>query len=55
MEALQHSKGFIRTLLAKRLTVRKCPELQFVIDTSIEYGNKIESIIEELNQQKKIF
>lgn len=54
MEALQHSKGFIRTLLAKRLTVRKCPELQFVIDTSIEYGNKIESIIEELNQQKKI-
>ena len=54
METLQHSKGFIRTLLAKRLTVRKCPELQFVIDTSIEYGNKIESIIEELNQQKKI-
>lgn len=51
MEALEHSKGFIRTLLAKRLTIRKCPELQFVLDTSLEYGNKIESIIEELHEK----
>lgn len=49
LEALERSKGFIRSLLAKRLTVRKCPELQFVLDTSLEYGNKIENIINELN------
>ena len=54
MEALERSKGFIRSLLAKRLTIRKCPELHFVLDNSLEYGNKIESIIEELNDQQKL-
>ena len=44
MEALERSKGFIRNLLAKKLKVRKCPELHFVLDTSLEYGNKIEII-----------
>ena len=51
MEALERSKGFIRSLLAKRLTIRKCPELHFVLDTSLEYGNKIDYIIEELNEK----
>lgn len=51
MEALEKSKGFIRSLLAKRLTIRKCPELHFILDTSLEYGNKIENIIDELNHQ----
>ena len=51
MEALERSKGFIRSLLAKRLTIRKCPELHFVLDTSLEYGNKIDNIIEELNEK----
>ena len=53
MEALERSKGFIRSLLAKRLTIRKVPELKFVLDTSLEYGNKIESIINDLNKGKK--
>ena len=51
MEALERSKGFIRSLLAKRLTIRKCPELHFILDTSLEYGNKIETIIEELKEK----
>ena len=51
MDALEKSKGFIRSLLAKRLTIRKCPELHFIVDTSLEYGNKIESIIEDLKHQ----
>lgn len=51
MEALERSKGFIRSLLAKRITIRKCPELHFVLDTSLEYGNKIESIIDEIHEK----
>ena len=54
MEALERSKGFIRNirnLLAKKLKVRKCPELHFVLDTSLEYGNKIESIINSLHEK----
>lgn len=48
MQALERSKGFIRSILAKRLTIRKVPELKFILDTSFEYGNKIESILEEI-------
>ena len=51
MEALERSKGYIRSLLAKRITIRKCPELQFVLDTSLAYGNKIETIITEINKK----
>ena len=47
MEALERSKGFIRNLLAKKLKIRKCPELHFVLD----YGNKIESIINSLHEK----
>ena len=45
LDALQRSNGYIRNLLAKKLKIRKCPELHFVLDTSLEYGNKIESIL----------
>ena len=52
MQALERSKGFIRSLLAKRLTIRKVPELHFVNDTSLQCGNKIEKIIDDLNHSK---
>lgn len=51
MEALEKSNGFIRSLLSKKLKIRKCPELHFVLDTSLEYGNKIENIIKDLNKK----
>lgn len=51
MEALERSKGFIRSILARRLTIRKCPELHFILDTSLDYGNKIESILDELHEK----
>lgn len=51
MDALNRSKGFIRSALAKRLTIRKVPELQFIQDTSLDYGNKIEAILKEINKE----
>lgn len=52
MEALEKSSGYIRSLLAKKLKVRKVPELIFKIDESVEYGNKIEKIISELHHEE---
>ncbi|MGL5540470.1 MAG: 30S ribosome-binding factor RbfA [Erysipelotrichaceae bacterium] len=52
MKALQRSKGFIRSELAKRLTVRKTPDLVFLHDDALERGNKIENIIQEINKKK---
>ena len=49
MKALERSKGFIRSELAKRMTIRKVPQLMFLIDDSLEKGNKIEKIIYDLN------
>ena len=50
---LNGAKGFIRNELIKRkLEMRKIPELNFVFDESIEYGNKIEKIIEEIHKDK---
>lgn len=50
---LNGAKGFIRSELIKRkLEMRKIPELSFVFDESIEYGNKIEKIIEKIHEEE---
>jgi len=51
-EALDSAVGFIRTELAKVIEMKKVPELSFVYDSSIEYGEKIENVIKELNDKK---
>jgi len=43
---------FIRTCLAERVDVRHTPELEFIYDTSIEYGQKIEQIIDEIKEKE---
>lgn len=50
MKALDGAKSFIRGQLSQRVEIRHTPELRFVFDESIEYGNKIEKIIESLHQ-----
>lgn len=52
MNALNKASGFIRTLLCDRVKIRKMPEIRFVYDESIEYGKKIEDIIERINSEK---
>ncbi len=49
---LNNAAGFFRSLLAERLEVRHTPELRFIFDESIEYGNKIEKIIEKLHEEE---
>lgn len=45
LKALQSAKGFIRSEIGKRMKLRHTPELVFKIDESIEYGSKIESLL----------
>lgn len=49
LKILNQSKGFIRSELAKRLSIRKTPELIFEIDRSLEQGNRIEKILSDLS------
>ena len=48
------AKKFIRSILMKKkIEMRVIPELSFVYDDSIDYGNKIESIIEKIHEEDK--
>ena len=48
LKALNDSKGFIRKELSKRFKTRTVPELSFVADESLQYGAKIEAILQEI-------
>ena len=49
---MNNAEGFIKNILCKRkLPLRIIPELEFVYDESIEYGMKIEKILEETNKK----
>ena len=47
---MNNASTYFRTELAKRIDIRHMPEIRFVYDESIEYGTKIEKIIEEINK-----
>lgn len=53
MKALDRSKGFIRTELAKHMTMRKVPSLIFLHDDALEKGNKIERILYDISTKEK--
>ena len=42
---------YLRRELGKRLRLRLVPELVFQYDTSIEYGNRIEDLLRDLNHE----
>lgn len=44
---LEKSAGFLRTQIAKRMLLRKVPQLHFVYDASIDYGIKMGKLIDE--------
>ncbi len=50
MKALKNASGFIRHQLYDRVDLRYIPEVQFVYDDSIDYGKRIESLIDNLNK-----
>lgn len=51
-EALNKASGFIRGKLFDVVEIRKMPELTFIYDESIEYGNKIEKIIDDIKREE---
>ena len=50
LKALNNASGFIRGELAKRIEIRHIPELKFIYDESVSYGEHIDSIIDEINE-----
>lgn len=50
LKALGAASGYVRSELGKRIRLRKVPELQFKFDTSIDYGSRIESLLQDINR-----
>lgn len=50
LTGLKESSGFIRSQLAKNVNLRVTPQLTFEVDDSLEYGEKIDSILNELKK-----
>lgn len=49
VKLLNNAAPFIRGKLSERVEIRHTPELKFIYDESISYGNKIEGIIDKIN------
>ena len=50
-ENLKVAEPYLRTMLASKMKdLRKMPELRFYVDESIEYGNNIDRILDEIKK-----
>lgn len=48
LEGLKSSTGYIKSELARTINLRQTPELQFILDHSIEYGIHMTKLIDEV-------
>jgi ribosome-binding factor A len=52
LAALSHSAGFFRSVLAKKLTMRRVPELHFSWDESIERGANLLAYMDKVMSEQ---
>ena len=50
VEGLKSAAGFIRRELTNRLHLRKCPEMRFIADDSIEHSAQINKLIRDVTE-----
>ncbi len=47
LAAFRHDRGFFRTELAKRLPLRYTPQLEFILDDTIEWAMRINRLLKD--------
>ncbi len=50
LDGLLHAKGYLRSQLAGRLELRLTPDLDFEVDRSAVYAQRIEALLEQIAQ-----
>lgn len=53
LEILNSAKSFIRSELSKRLRMKFIPTIEFRLDSSIEYGNRIENLLNDIRRKSE--
>lgn len=51
LKGLAKAKGFIRSEIGQRIRLRKTPEITFEFDESIDYGNRIDSLLYQIKEE----
>lgn len=55
LEELNKTKGYVRSSLAKKLDIRKTPEITFYLDETYEKANRLDEVLKnESAELKKI-
>jgi ribosome-binding factor A len=54
LAAFKKASGFIRSHLAKNISTYKMPEVQFVLDESLDHAMKIEGILSDLRKKGEV-
>jgi ribosome-binding factor A len=53
LKGLAKAKGFIRSEIGSRIRLRKTPEIIFEWDESVDYGNRIDTLLHQLHSDEK--
>jgi len=53
LEILNSAKSFIRSELSKRLRMKFIPSVEFRVDSSIEYGGKIDKLLDDIRRKSE--
>ena len=51
LKGLKSAEGYIRRTLAKNINLRNTPQVQFILDQSIEYGVNMSKLINDVNKK----
>ncbi len=49
--AICESEPYLRREISKNMHIRKVPQFNFMLDTSMAYGQKIDEILNEINKK----
>ena len=52
-EGLESCRGYVRTLIAKRVPLRYTPEFQFIYDKGIQYAAEIDKTLLEIKELER--
>lgn len=51
LEELNKTRGFVRSSLAKKLDIRKTPEITFYLDETFEKMNRLDEVLEKESKE----
>ena len=52
LEGMGSARGFLRTMIARKLDLRVAPELRFKIDRGLEYAARIEELLADNKEEE---